>query len=131
MLIYFQDDLKNIKETYKKFKLETFHKTDLIKELYIMPKKEIVKVGMEESCGSDSNPSDDNLEEVFLNTIISPAKRPKCTFPPFVNLISLEKEVKKKRRKITTSKIFNPIDSTGLFQARHYESKIKKRKLRS
>ncbi len=67
LLIYFQDDLEM--EGYKDFRLETFHKNDLIKELYIMPKKDIVKIGMEESSGSDSNPSDDNLEEVFLNTI--------------------------------------------------------------
>jgi hypothetical protein len=56
-------------------------KDDLIKELYIIPKKEIMKLGMEESFGSDSDPSDDNLEEEFLNQITCPTKKIKCSPP--------------------------------------------------
>jgi len=43
--------------------------------------KEIAEVGMDESCGSDSNPSDDNLEEVVWKTIINEAKKTKCFLP--------------------------------------------------
>jgi hypothetical protein len=43
-----------------------------------MPKTEVVKVGMEESFGSDSNPSEDNLEDGILTTIMISTKRTKC-----------------------------------------------------